>query len=153
MEGGGCGVCDVTAERVWGEEEGGGREEAEATGCSPGVSGDSAELCLPHPGGATESGRRRGRRCVLTHSYPHMRCPLLSSDYQLSAVIDCETAMDVDDGWVLSGVHRSPTPHASIISASLPLNGDYSPYIEACESLVPFNCEHIKHTLKQFAVD
>ncbi|CAI8012704.1 Beclin 1-associated autophagy-related key regulator, partial [Geodia barretti] len=54
-------------------------------------------------------------------------------DYQLSAVIDCETAMDVDDGWVLSGVHRSPTPHASIISASLPLNGDYSPYIEASE--------------------
>ena len=86
--------------------------------------------------------------CVLIHSYPHMRCPLLSSDYQLSAVIDCDTAMDVDDGWVLSGVHSSPTPHASIISASLPLNGDYSPYIEACETLVPFNCEHINHTLK-----
>ena len=55
--------------------------------------------------------------------------PLL--DYLQASVIDCDVAMDVDDGWVLSGVHRSPTPHATIVTASLPLDGDYSAYIEA----------------------
>ena len=61
--------------------------------------------------------------------------PCLSSnaDYLQASVIDCDAALDVDDGWVLSGVHRSPTPHATIVTASLPLDGDYSAYLEAGE--------------------
>ena len=53
------------------------------------------------------------------------------SDYLQASVIDCDTAQDVDDGWVLSGVHRSPTPHITIVTASMPLDGDYSAYLEA----------------------
>lgn len=52
-------------------------------------------------------------------------------DYLEASIIDCDAAIDVADGWVLSGVHRSPTPHITIVTASLPLDGDYSAYIEA----------------------
>lgn len=46
-------------------------------------------------------------------------------------MIDCDKAIDVADGWVLSGVHRSPTPHITIVTASLPQDGDYTAYMEA----------------------
>lgn len=46
-------------------------------------------------------------------------------------MIDCDKAIDVADGWILSGVHRSPTPHITIVTASLPQDGNYTAYMEA----------------------
>lgn len=55
----------------------------------------------------------------------------ISPDYLEASVIDCDTAIDVADGWILSGLHRSPTPHITIVTASLPQDGDYTAYMEA----------------------
>lgn len=55
-------------------------------------------------------------------------------------MIDCDSSMDVDGGWLLSGVHLTPSPQATIIIASLPLDGDYTSYMEA-GMCVPFNNE------------
>ena len=68
-------------------------------------------------------------------SLPHLLMVTIEdhyiTDYLQAAVIDCDTALDVDDGWVLSGVHCSPTPCVTIVTASVPLDGDYSAYMEA----------------------
>ena len=62
------------------------------------------------------------------------------ADYLQSSLINCDSALEVDDGWILSGVHCSPTPQVTIVTAALPLNGDYHTYLEAGECVCVCVC-------------
>ena len=53
------------------------------------------------------------------------------TDYEAAGEIDCDASLDVDEGWVLSGMHRPSFPTMSIVTASLPSNGDYSSFIKS----------------------
>ena len=59
----------------------------------------------------------------------------LPADYVESSLIDCDSLMEVDGGWMLSGLHRLPAPHMSIVTASVPSDGDYSLYLKAGEDI------------------
>ena len=62
-----------------------------------------------------------------------MYCNFSSPDYYQRTEIDCDQVLELEEGWVLSGVHSHPTPHISIVGAapSLPANGDHTPYLHA----------------------
>ena len=65
---------------------------------------------------------------------PFENFPLYGTiDYEASGEIDCDASLDVDEGWVLSGIHRYSSPSMRIVSASLPSNGDHSSYIKRGE--------------------
>lgn len=53
------------------------------------------------------------------------------ADYSEHVRIDCDHTLDLDEGWVLGGVHCHPTPHISIVAPSLPANGDHTLYLRA----------------------
>ena len=65
-----------------------------------------------------------------------------TSDYEAAGEIDCDAFLDVDEGWVLSGIHRYSVPSMCIVNASLPSNGDHSAYLK-CGMYPMF---HVGHT-------
>ena len=56
---------------------------------------------------------------------------VITLDYQEQTRIDCDQLLELEEGWVLGGVHRHPSPHISIVCPSLPVNGDHTPYLLA----------------------
>ena len=50
-------------------------------------------------------------------------------DYYQRVEIDCDRVLELEEGWVLGGVHAHPTPHISIVAPSLPADGDHAPYL------------------------
>ena len=54
-----------------------------------------------------------------------------SSDYKYLSQIDCNSIIEVDGDWLLSGARKAPAPNIRIVTASLPSNGDYTAYIIA----------------------
>ena len=72
--------------------------------------------------------RERERVCNTTILYILLVSP---ADYEAAGEIDCDASLDVDEGWVLSGIHRHFFPNMCIVTASLPSNGDYSSYIKS----------------------
>ena len=57
----------------------------------------------------------------------------LCTDYVESSIIDCDSQMEVDGGWVLGGMHKLPAPNIRIVTALAPSDGDYSLYLKAGE--------------------
>ena len=56
---------------------------------------------------------------------------LYCTAFEEAGEIDCDASLDVDGGWVLSGIHRHSYPSMRIVTASLPSNGDYSNYTKS----------------------
>ena len=54
-----------------------------------------------------------------------------SPDYKYLSQIDCNSIIEVDGDWLLSGARKAPAPNIRIVTASLPSNGDYTAYIIA----------------------
>ncbi|KAL5463605.1 hypothetical protein EMCRGX_G032519 [Ephydatia muelleri] len=52
-------------------------------------------------------------------------------DYKYLSQIDCNSIIEVDGDWLLSGARKAPAPNIRIVTASLPSNGDYTAYIIA----------------------
>lgn len=48
-----------------------------------------------------------------------------------STKIDCDKVLELDEGWVLGGIHCHPTPYISIVAPSLPANGDQNKYLHS----------------------
>ena len=64
-------------------------------------------------------------RSVGAHTHTHAH-----TDYQ-SSVIDCDSVLEVDDGWMLSGVRRHSMPNLRIVTASMPADSNYSTFLKA----------------------
>ena len=81
--------------------------------------------------------------CVPEYTHRTLKCstmdvvlPLHSDkspctlDYAAAGEIDCDASLDVDEGWVLSGIHHYSSPSMRIVSATLPSNGDHTAYLK-----------------------
>ncbi len=58
-------------------------------------------------------------------------CLFFPTDYEASVTID--SVLEVDDGWMLSGVHQHTLPNIRIVTASMPAAGNYSSFLKAGE--------------------
>lgn len=54
-------------------------------------------------------------------------------DYKQLNQIDCNSIVEVDGDWLLSGARKAPAPNIRIVTASLPSDGDYTAYIIAAK--------------------
>jgi len=55
---------------------------------------------------------------------------LLLPDYVAAAKIDCDSVLEIDDGWMLSGVHQHRLPNMKIVTACMPADGDHSAFLK-----------------------
>ncbi len=60
-----------------------------------------------------------------------MKLSFFPADYEASVTID--SVLEVDDGWMLSGVHQHTLPNIRIVTASMPAAGNYSSFLKAGE--------------------